>query len=67
MRSLESIAAHLLCSPEEVNRRVLELQDELQTARKEIARLQRQLARYQLDDLLDQVRTSPESPCWWLE
>lgn len=56
MRSLESIAAHLLCSPEEVNRKVLELQDELQTARKEIARLQRQLARYQLEDLLDQVQ-----------
>lgn len=56
MRSLESIAAHLLCSPEEVNRKVLELQDELQTARKEIARLQRQLARYQLEELLDQVQ-----------
>jgi len=56
MRSLESVAAHLLCSPEEVNRKVLELQDELQTARKEIARLQRQLARYQLEDLLDQVQ-----------
>ena len=56
MRSLESIAAHLLCSPEEVNRKVLELQDELQTARKEIARLQRQLARYQLEDLMEQAQ-----------
>ncbi len=56
MRSLESVAAHLLCSPEEVNRKVLELQDELQSARKEIARLQRQLARYQLEKLLDQVQ-----------
>ncbi len=56
MRSLESIAAHLLCSPEEVNRKVLELQDELQSARKEIARLQRQLARYQFEKLLEQVQ-----------
>ncbi len=56
LRSLESISAHLLCSPEEVSRKVLELQDELQTARKEIARLQRQLARHQLENLLDQVQ-----------
>ncbi len=56
LRSLEGTAAHLLCTPEEVNRKVLEVLDDLQSARKEIARLKRQLARYQFEHLLERVQ-----------
>ncbi|MCS7282174.1 MAG: alanine--tRNA ligase [Anaerolineae bacterium] len=56
LRSLEGTAAHLLCAPEEVNRKVLEVLDELQSAKKEIARLQRHLARYQFERLLERVQ-----------
>jgi alanyl-tRNA synthetase len=56
MRALESAAAHLLCPPEELERKVLATMGELQTTRRQVARLQRRLARSRLDELLEGVR-----------
>lgn len=55
-RVLGAAAAHLLCPPGEVERKVLETLGELQAARKEIAQLRRQLARSRFEQLLDQVQ-----------
>ena len=55
-RALESTAAHLLCPVDQLERKVLDLLDELRAARKEVTRLQRRLARFQFEQLLDQVQ-----------
>jgi len=55
-RILRSTAAHLLCQPEELERKALETLGELQAARKEIARLQRQLARFRFEKLLEKTQ-----------
>lgn len=49
--------AYLGVPPEEVDRKVLELLDELQSAHKEIGRLQQQLARREFEALLEQVQS----------
>jgi alanyl-tRNA synthetase len=53
---LKRTAAYLGCTPEEVDRKALGLLDELQSARKEIARLQEKVARREFETLLDDVR-----------
>jgi alanyl-tRNA synthetase len=53
---LKRAAAYLGAMPEEVDRKTLGLLDELQSARKEISRLQEQLARREFDALLNQVQ-----------
>jgi alanyl-tRNA synthetase len=53
---LKRAAAYLGGTPEEVDRKVLGLLDELQLARKEIARLQEKVARREFETLLDDVR-----------
>jgi len=55
--TLQRAAAYLGVSPEEVDRRALGLLDELQAARKEIARLQQQLARREFEALLEQIQS----------
>ena len=57
MRVLESCAASLGCSPAEVDQKVLALQSELQERVREVARLRRQIARRDFEELLSQVRT----------
>jgi alanyl-tRNA synthetase len=54
---LKRTAAYLGVTPEEVDRKVLGLLDELQSTRKEIARLQEQLARREFETLMEQVKT----------
>jgi alanyl-tRNA synthetase len=54
---LRRTAAYLGASPDEVDRKVLELMDELQSARKEIVRLQEDLARREFETMLDQVQS----------
>jgi len=54
---LRRTAAYLGVSPEEVDHRSLSLLDELQSARKEIERLQKQLAHREFESLLDQVQS----------
>jgi alanyl-tRNA synthetase len=54
---LRRAAAYLGATPEEVDRKALGLLDELQSARKEIAGLQEQLARRDFESLLEQVQT----------
>jgi alanyl-tRNA synthetase len=54
---LKRTAAYLGSTPEEVDRKALELLDELQSARKEIAYLQEKVARREFETLLDDVRT----------
>jgi len=56
MRELESAAAHLLCRPDELERKVLDTLGELQAARKELDRLQRQVTRSRFEALLEQVQ-----------
>ena len=53
---LETAAASLGCSPDEVDRKVLALQDELQEQTKEVARLRRQIAQRDFEELLSQVQ-----------
>jgi alanyl-tRNA synthetase len=54
---LKRTAAYLGVAPDEVDRRVLGLLDELQSFRKEITRLEEQLARRKFETLLEQVQT----------
>ncbi|MFQ6100517.1 MAG: alanine--tRNA ligase [Anaerolineae bacterium] len=54
---LRRTAAYLGVSPDEVDRKVLGLLDELQSTRKEIERLQEQLARREFEGLLEQVQS----------
>ena len=49
-------AAHLLCPPEELHHKVQETVAELQAARKELVRLQRELARARFEKLIGQVQ-----------
>ncbi len=53
---LRRVSAYLGVSPDEVERKTLGVLDELQSARKEIARLQEQLARREFEALLGQVQ-----------
>ncbi|MCP4539948.1 MAG: alanine--tRNA ligase [Chloroflexi bacterium] len=55
--TLKRSAAYLGISPDEVDRKVLGLLDELQSGRKEIARLQEQLARSEFEILLEQTQS----------
>ncbi len=55
-QALESTAAHLSCPAEQLEQKVQDALGELQAARKEIARLQRRLARFQFEQLLSQVQ-----------
>jgi alanyl-tRNA synthetase len=52
MRKLEAAASYLGCQPDEVDRRVLNLLDELENLRKEVARLRRTLAQRDFERLL---------------
>ena len=54
---LQRTAAYMGVSPDEVDRKVLSLLDELQGARKEITRLQEQLARREFEALLEQIQS----------
>ncbi|MEE8391290.1 MAG: alanine--tRNA ligase, partial [Anaerolineae bacterium] len=55
--ALKRTAAYLGVSPDEVDRKVLGLLDELQSGRKKIARLQEQLARREFEMLLERVES----------
>jgi alanyl-tRNA synthetase len=55
--TLKRTAAYLGVSPDEVDRKVLGLLDELQSSRKEIARLQEQLARREFEMLFERVES----------
>ena len=56
MQVLEAAAAFLACSPDEVDQKVLALQGELQRQTKEVARLRRQIAQRDFEELLSQVQ-----------
>jgi alanyl-tRNA synthetase len=62
LRALEASAVHLGCQPDEVERKVLGLMGELQAMRKEIARLQQQVARQDFERLLGQVQQVKDVP-----
>jgi len=53
---LQRTAAYLGISPDEVDRKALGLLDEIQSARKKIARLQEQLAKREFESLLSQMQ-----------
>ncbi|HDQ73103.1 MAG TPA: alanine--tRNA ligase [Chloroflexi bacterium] len=55
--TLKQAAAHLGTPPDEVNQKVQALLEELQSARKEIARLAGKLAHREFEGLLDRVET----------
>ncbi len=56
MKVLEAAAASLGCSPDEVDQKVLALQNELQGRFKEVARLRREIAQRDFEELLSQVQ-----------
>jgi alanyl-tRNA synthetase len=53
--ALANVATYLKARPEEVDRKVLTVMDDLQSAQKEIARLRRELAQVELEGLLSKV------------
>ncbi|MBP7691600.1 MAG: alanine--tRNA ligase [Anaerolineales bacterium] len=59
---LENAASYLKITPQELDRKVLSLLDEAQSAQKEIARLRRDLAHRELDELLAEVETVKDVP-----
>jgi alanyl-tRNA synthetase len=56
MEVLKAAAASLACSPDEVDRRLLALLDELQGRAKEVASLRREIAHRDFEGLLSQVQ-----------
>jgi len=60
--TLKRAAAYLGVTSDEVDRKVLNLLEDLQTARKEIARLQERLARREFESLLGQVESVAGAP-----
>ena len=62
LRILQRAAAYLKVSPEDVDRRALSLLDDLQSAEKEIERLEEKLARKEFEALLDEVETIDDVP-----
>jgi alanyl-tRNA synthetase len=59
---LDNVATYLKASPAEVDRRVLTLLDEHQSAQKEIVRLRRELAQRELESLLAKVERVRDVP-----
>jgi len=53
---LDNAAAFLGCQPEEVYRKTMDLFDQVQKLQKEVARLRRQLARYDFESLMTRVQ-----------
>ncbi|MBN1955492.1 MAG: alanine--tRNA ligase [Anaerolineae bacterium] len=62
MRTLESAAAQLVCSPEEVEQKVAAHLEEVQLLRKQIAHLQRQAAHSRFEGLLEKVQSVGDVP-----
>jgi alanyl-tRNA synthetase len=56
MGMLDTISAFLGCAPDEVDRKVLSLMEELQAQQKKIEKLQRELARQDFEQLLSRVQ-----------
>jgi alanyl-tRNA synthetase len=57
LNALDEAAAYLSCPPEQVGRKALTLLDDVQQLRKEIERLNRELARHSFASILDQAQT----------
>jgi alanyl-tRNA synthetase len=57
---LDSTAAFLGCSPDEVDRKVLSLMGQLQDTEKTVAKLRREIARHAFERLLSQLHTVGE-------
>jgi len=62
MGALENVATYLKANPAEVDRKVLALLDEHQSAQKEIARLRRELAQRELETLLGGMERVSDVP-----
>jgi alanyl-tRNA synthetase len=62
LNTLQATAAHLLCQPDEVERKMLDLVGDLQAARKEIAQLQQGLARKNFEQLLERIQKVKDVP-----
>jgi alanyl-tRNA synthetase len=62
LRTLRAAAASLACPPEAVDRKVLDLMDELHETQREIDRLQQRLARGEFEQLLDRVERVGDVP-----
>jgi alanyl-tRNA synthetase len=56
LNALDETSAYLGCAPEEVGRKVLSVLDEQQKLRKEIDRLQREIARQRFTSVLDRAQ-----------
>jgi len=59
---MSNAAAYLLCGPDELDRKVQDTLEQLQTAQKELARTRRQMAQHDFEALMNTVQTVSDVP-----
>jgi alanyl-tRNA synthetase len=57
LNKMNNAAAYLLCAPDELDRKVQDVLEQLQAAQKELTRTRREMARRDLEALMDKVQT----------
>jgi alanyl-tRNA synthetase len=57
LNKMNNAAAYLLCAPDELDRKVQDVLEQLQAAQKELTRTRREIARRDLEALMDRVQT----------
>jgi alanyl-tRNA synthetase len=62
MNKMSNAAAYLLCTPDELERKVQDTLEQLQSAQKELARMRREMARRDFEVLMDTVQTIKDVP-----
>jgi alanyl-tRNA synthetase len=62
LNRMNNAAAYLLCAPDELDRKVQDTLEQLQSAQKELARVRREMARRDFEALTSSVRTVRDVP-----
>jgi alanyl-tRNA synthetase len=62
LNKMSNAAAYLLCGPDELDRKVQDTLEQLQTAQKELARTRRQMAQHDFEALMNTVQTVSDVP-----
>jgi alanyl-tRNA synthetase len=62
LNKMNNAAAYLLCAPDELDRKVQDMLEQLQAAQKELTRVRREMARRDFDALMNTVQTVGNVP-----